>query len=284
MKIHREQLYEQLRLNTLPEVYYQVNEAINCPTSDINDIASLVSEDPALCARLLRIANSAMFNFPTPIDTISQAVTVIGTQQLRDLTLACNLGNLFPGIPPHIVNMEQFWRHSIGAGICARTIASMRRENNVEKFYLMGLLHDLGRLAIYSLLPEFSAKVLNDVSGQSRLCLEIVDEPGEVDHAEISAILLEHWQLPALLSEPIRYHHRPARSASYPEYAAIIHLADILAHAMQLGSSGCALVPPLSPQAWERIGLQIDHLDTIFERVEEQYEDAVNVFLPSSTQ
>lgn len=282
MKISRAQLFEQIRLNTLPEVYYQLNEAINDPTSDINQIAALVSEDPALTARLLRIANSAMYNFPTPIDTITQAVTVIGTQQLRDLTLGCNLGNLFPGIPPHVVNMEQFWRHSIGTGICARTIAALRRENNIEKFYIMGLLHDLGRLAIYSLLPDYSAKALNNTASYDILRLEIAEEQRVVDHADVSAMLLEHWQLPTLLCETVRHHHQPTESKRYPEFAAIIHLADILAHAMQLGSSGCVKVPPLSPQAWERIGLHVDHLATIFERVEEQYEDAVNVFLPSS--
>lgn len=282
MKISRAQLFEQIRLNTLPEVYYQLNEAINDPTSDINQIAALVSEDPALTARLLRIANSAMYNFPTPIDTITQAVTVIGTQQLRDLTLGCNLGNLFPGIPPHVVNMEQFWRHSIGTGICARTIAALRRENNIEKFYIMGLLHDLGRLAIYSVLPDYSAKALNNTASYDILRLEIAEEQRVVDHADVSAMLLEHWQLPTLLCETVRHHHQPTESKRYPEFAAIIHLADILAHAMQLGSSGCVKVPPLSPQAWERIGLHVDHLTTIFERVEEQYEDAVNVFLPSS--
>lgn len=280
MKISRAEILEQMQLNTLPEVYYRLTDAINNPTSDIADIAALVSEDPALTARLLSIANSAMFNFPSRIDTISQAVTVIGTQQLRDLTLACNLGCLFPGIPPDVINVEQFWRHSIATGICARTIAALRRENNIERFYITGLLHDLGRLVIYSLLPDYATKVLKAAADEDRLLIEIEEEQRVLNHADISALLLEHWQLPQSICEPVKYHHNPSQASNFPEHAATIHLADIIAHAMQLGSSGTDKVAPLNDAAWSRIGLSIEHLETLFERVEQQYEEAVSMFLP----
>lgn len=280
MKISRADILEQMQLNTLPEVYYRLTDAINNPTSDIADIATLVSEDPALTARLLRIANSAMFNFPSPIDTISQAVTVIGTQQLRDLTLACNLGCLFPGIPPAVINVEQFWRHSIATGICARAIATLRRENNIERFYITGLLHDLGRLIIYSLLPDYATKVLKASADEDRLLIEIEEEHRVLNHADISALLLEHWQLPQSICEPVKYHHNPSQASNFPEHAATIHLADIIAHAMQLGSSGTDKVAPLNDAAWSRIGLSAEHLETLFERVEQQYEEAVSMFLP----
>lgn len=280
MKISRAEILEQMQLNTLPEVYYRLTDAINNPTSDIADIAALVSEDPALTARLLSIANSAMFNFPSRIDTISQAVTVIGTQQLRDLTLACNLGCLFPGIPPDVINVEQFWRHSIATGICARTIAALRRENNIERFYITGLLHDLGRLVIYSLLPDYATKALKAAADEDRLLIEIEEEQRVLNHADISALLLEHWQLPQSICEPVKYHHNPSQASNFPEHAATIHLADIIAHAMQLGSSGTDKVAPLNDAAWSRIGLSIEHLETLFERVEQQYEEAVSMFLP----
>lgn len=280
MKISRADILEQMQLNTLPEVYYRLTDAINNPTSDIADIAALVSEDPALTARLLSIANSAMFNFPSRIDTISQAVTVIGTQQLRDLTLACNLGCLFPGIPPDVINVEQFWRHSIATGICARTIAALRRENNIERFYITGLLHDLGRLVIYSLLPDYATKALKAAADEDRLLIEIEEEQRVLNHADISALLLEHWQLPQSICEPVKYHHNPSQASNFPEHAATIHLADIIAHAMQLGSSGTDKVAPLNDAAWSRIGLSAEHLETLFERVEQQYEEAVSMFLP----
>lgn len=273
------ELIRDIQLSTLPEVYYRLNEAINNPNYGIRDIADIISDDPALCARLLRIANSSMFRFPSSIDTISQAITIVGTQQLRDLTLACSIGNLFPGIPPDLVNMNMFWRHSISTGICARTIATLRRENNVERFYVSGLLHDIGRLAIYISNPAMAFEALKASRERGLLLFKTEDEYLHHNHAEVSAALLESWQLPTSISEPVRYHHRPEAASLYPEYTAVLHLADIIARSLRHGSSGETLVPPLSPTAWDRIGLELDRLPIIIATVEQQYEDAVSLFL-----
>src|SRR3972149_10468155 len=102
-----------LKVVSLPEVFIRLNEAINNPYNNLSDIADIISDDTGLAARMLRVANSAMFNFSSPVVTISHAVTIIGTRQLRDLVLATYAIQAFKGIPGDLVDMKSFWKHSI---------------------------------------------------------------------------------------------------------------------------------------------------------------------------
>ncbi len=141
-------------LASLPNIYFQVDKAINHPSSSTSRIGTILSYDQALCARLLRIANSAFYGFARRIDGIEDAVRIIGTRQLHDLVLATVVLSQFKGIDSNLVSMRSFWRHSLACSIASRCLARLRRESNIERFFVAGLLHDIGSLAMYQLLPE----------------------------------------------------------------------------------------------------------------------------------
>jgi len=105
---------------SLPLFYERLNEAINHPRTSIDDIARIITEDQGLTARLLRLANSPMFGYFGNVGSINKAVTIIGTQQLRDLALAASVMGVFKGVPEELLSMATFWRHSIACGIIAR--------------------------------------------------------------------------------------------------------------------------------------------------------------------
>ena len=105
---------------SLPLFYERLNEAINHPRCSTYDISRIITEDQGLTARLLRLANSPMFGCYAKVDSITKAVTIIGTQQLRDLALAASVMGIFRDIPEDLLNMTSFWRHSIACGIIAR--------------------------------------------------------------------------------------------------------------------------------------------------------------------
>ena len=128
---------------SLPTIYEKLDREINDPLSNLEDMANILLDDSGLSARILKLTNSAMYNFHSKDDTITRAITIIGTTQLRDLALATSVVSLFKGIDSSILDMEDFWKHSIAVGIAARVIATYRSEPNVERFYLMGLLHDV---------------------------------------------------------------------------------------------------------------------------------------------
>lgn len=266
-------------ITSLPVVYQRLDEAINDPYSDLSTIAAILSEDSSLAARLLRLANSAMFCFPSRVETVSRAVTIIGTKQLRDLVLATSVIELFNKIPEEHVSMESFWRHSIATGIAARVIATYRREANVERFYVLGLLHDIGRLVMYLQIPEMASRAIElSINNRSPLYQEEQQQLG-FDHAAVGKALLVKWKLPAFLQEGVACHHKPGRATRYPEEAATVHIANIIANAFKMGSSGEPTVPPFVEKAWNRLGLTVDQLPLITEQLEKQYSAAVDIFL-----
>jgi HD-like signal output (HDOD) protein len=236
-----------------------------------------------LTARLLKIVNSAFYSFPSKIETISRAVTVVGTQQLRDLALATSVMKLFKGVPPDLISMEPFWRHSIACGVAARVLATHKREANIERFFVAGILHDIGRLVLCMKEPDWMRSALGRCHASGELLYKVEDEELGFDHASLGRILLENWKLPASLVETVAYHHNPEAAARFPVEAADVHVADIIAHALQLGSSGERFVPPLSPLAWERAGMSMGQLPGAIEQVDRQYREAVEWMAPEGS-
>ncbi|MFN8009171.1 MAG: HDOD domain-containing protein [Terriglobia bacterium] len=264
---------------SLPAIFSKINEAVNDPRNSITEISNIISEDPGLSARLLRLVNSAFYNFPSRIETISRAVTIVGTQQLRDLALATSVLKLFKGVEKDLVNMEQFWKHSIACGVAARVLASYRRENNNERFFLSGVLHDIGRLILYIRKPELARAALIKANDTRTLLHKVEFEEAGFDHATVGGALLRFWNLPATLEEIVTFHHTPTKSKRYPVETALIHVADAIVHVLRLGSSGERYVPPIDPQAWESLGLSASILPPALEFIERQYEDAARMIL-----
>lgn len=258
---------------SLPYFYERLNEAINHPRSSIDDVARIIIDDQGLTARILKLANSPMFGFFSKVDSISKAVTIIGTQQLRDLALAASVMGIFRGIPEELITMASFWKHSIACGIIARAIATWRRELNVERFFVAGILHDVGQLVMCTSIPETVREML--LESRQRETLHLAAEHGRLgfDHAAVGGALLQKWKIPANIAEPVACHHSPNGAEQFPLEAAIIHLADIICHAMEFGFSGERLVPPLAPAAWERLGLPPSMLATIIRQAEPQLEE-----------
>ncbi len=264
---------------SLPTIFYQVNEAVNDPRSSMRDIAQIISADQSLSARLLRLVNSAFFGFPSKIDTISHAVTIIGTKQLRDLALATNVIQIFKGIPAELIEVRPFWEHCIGCGIASRLLASYHKAPNIEQFFVTGLLHDIGRLILYWKNPEQASAALA-LSAEKGVFLHRAErDVMGYDHADVGGLLLKEWRLPQSLETAVMYHHRPSRSSRFPAEAGITHIADLITNALELGTSGERLVPTLDARAWVEIGLKASILGPMIQQMDQQFGDTVKLFL-----
>lgn len=267
------------KVPTLPYIFHQLNEAVNDPRSSMRDIAEIISTDQSLSARLLRIANSAFYGFPSRIETISRAVTIIGTQQLRDIALATSVIPVFSGMPVELVNMNSFWQHSIASGITARILANYHREPNIERFFVAGLLHDIGRLLIYSQEPEKAREALKQSASKNELLFVAEYNQFGYDHGEVGGALLQHWGLPASLEEAVRHHHNPSFSKRFPLEVSTVHVSDIIANALKFGTSGERFVPPLESNAWEQLRLPVSILPPALDQVEKQFSNSAKFFL-----
>ncbi|MFZ5996879.1 MAG: HDOD domain-containing protein [Nitrospirota bacterium] len=266
-----------VQVSSLPMVALRLNEVVNNPYSSVMDIGKIIGEDQGLTARLLRLANSPFYAFPSKIETITKAVTVIGTQQILDLVLATSVMNMFKGIPKDLITMEAFWYHSIASGVIARILAIYRREANVERFFVAGILHDVGRLVIYTKLPDAAREALVRCKERKEILYKAEREVIGFDHADVGEHLLKEWKLPLSLIEMVATHHAPSRAKHFPAEAAAVHVADIIAHALQLGSSGEASMPPLDAKAWEKLALSPSQLAPTIDQAERQFVAAIQL-------
>lgn len=244
-------------LVSLPEVVVRINELVDDPKSSAEDIGRVVSQDAALTARLLTLANSAMFGMQRKIDTVGRAIAVLGTRQVRDLTLGLSAVRAFTGIPNGLVSMGSFWHHSVLCAVTARALAGECARGRPDSSFVAGLLHDIGQLVLFNKLPDESRRAL----------LMTVDAPNEpdlhlcerellgFDHAVVGGALARRWRLPPSLVECIEFHHEPGRAQSHPLDVAIVHLANAAAVLAEVESEEFEDAPPIDPVAWEVSGL-----------------------------
>lgn len=264
---------------SLPSIYYRVSEVINHPRSSAKDIANIVAEDPGLTARVLKLVNSAFFGFANKVDTVSQSVAIVGTQQLCDLCLATSIIQAFKDIPEDIVNMESFWRHSLACGVCCRILARYHGAQNVERFFVAGMLHDIGSLILYSRMQKKEKEILDECSRNNILLHRMEFKVYGFDHAQVGEALIKQWNLPENLQEAVGNHHRPKLALHHPTEAAVVHLADIIVNALQLGNSGEQLIPNLDDDAYIRVNVPLKQMGKIVDEIEHQFEDVVRVML-----
>lgn len=257
---------------SLPLLYSKLDETINHPRSSIADIAKVLSEDQGLAARILKLANSPLFGYFSKIDTITQAVTIIGIQQVRDLALAISVMGLFKGLPEDLITMDRFWRHSIGAAMAARVLATSQRETNLERFFVAGILHDIGRLVMFLRIPDICREMLTTAKEQQLCLFDVERQQLGFDHADVGGTLLRRWKLPIRVAEPVEYHHRCSQAGQFPRESAILHCADLIAHALEFGNSGDNLVPTLVPGAWERLAISPFQIPSLVTQIESQFD------------
>jgi len=265
-------------LASLPTIYFQVNSVINHPSSSTADIAKALGSDQSLSARLLRIANSAFYGFPRRIETIAEAVRIIGTKQLHDLVLATVVMKQFKGLDPALVNMADFWRHSLACGIAARCLAGLRRESNIERYFLAGLLHDIGSLVIYQNLANRAQVVLEQHRATGK-AVEVLERTIlGCDHAAIGGALIQEWKLPPVLKEVAANHHSLDPRLLSPAVA-MVHVADVLTVSMGIGTNGELWPSSLSLPAWESLGLPPSSLSQVATEMTGLLAEAQRLFL-----
>ncbi|MFZ5807078.1 MAG: HDOD domain-containing protein [Verrucomicrobiota bacterium] len=266
-------------LGSCAHIYNELSKSLNDPSAAVGSFGRIIEKDPALMAKLLRLANSAFFGYPSSIKTLDDAMIIIGIQQVRDLVAATTVIEYFKDVSPDLVNMNSFWEHSMACGIAARILAGYRRNWNPEQSFAAGIMHDLGRLVMLIRLPEQMRDILNRCQNDPRPIYNIEREVMGYDHAEVGGVLLECWNFPQSLANAVRYHHEPTRSAQDFTDAALVHLGDIIAHAMEFGSSGEKHVPHCDSQVWAKLEMDTEILRPSMREIDRQFSEIVNMFM-----
>jgi len=266
------------QLPALPQVFLELQQAISSSSTSADDLAAIISQDPGLTAFLLRMVNSAFYSLPMQIDTISRAVTVVGVNQLSTLAVGTSVISLFKDIPEEVLDMEQFWKHSVACGLIARRLCRITGQGDPERSFVSGLLHDIGQLIMLQAEPERAAAV--HTHARSKDALLFVEEKALLgfDHATLGGMLLRKWNFPFVLVAAVLEHHQPKANQKEAE-PALVHCAETIATGLGIGSSGEYFVQPPDMEVWNSMGLTPERIDEMVEDLDEELEEAFQILI-----
>lgn len=269
-----------VRLVSLPEVCIRVNEMMDDPVVNATDIGKVISQDTSLTARLLKIVNSAFYGFQARIETVSRAVTVIGLRELRGLVLAASAVESFSKLPNDVLNLVNFWRHSVYCGVIAQLLAQKCNVLHSERLFVAGLLHDIGKLVITNKMVKESREVIKRVESKKIFDFEAEQAVLGFDHAEVGGVLLKEWNMPESLCNSVMYHHRPKAAMEPTIEICIVHIANVLTIRAEHGITQNNLAPPIEDIALKMTGLTEDDFEQIFARAGTVFSEALDAILP----
>ena len=271
-----------VRLVSLPEVCIRVNEMMDEASTSASDIGKVISQDTGLTARLLKIVNSSFYGFPSKIETVTRAVTVIGLRELRGLVLAASAIETFSKIPNEILNMVQFWRHSVYCGVVAQLLADRCHVLHSERLFVAGLLHDIGKLILCHRLPSESKIVMEKMKTEQLLDFEVEQDIIGFDHADVGGELIKAWQMPTSLEQALRYHHDPAQAHEITMEICLVHMANVITGwaEQELDVDVEINVQPISQVAWDVTGWDESVIEPILKQAGPLFIDALESILP----
>jgi len=263
-----------------PLIYNRLQEAVNHPRTSVKDIARIVSEDSGLTARILKLANSPLYG-RSGIDSISRAVTLLGTHEIRDIALAASITNSFPCISASLLPLEFFWKHSVACGVVARNLAQLLRESVIERYFIAGILHDIGHIIICAAVPHVVEQTLALADVESLPFDEAEIRLLGFSHNQLGAQLLSEWGLPDNITDLIHYHHQPSAASDYSHEVAIIHLADIICQATNRGTTLEYLVTRLDHQAYAVLQLPPGELEPLLNQSDRELAEIFSILVGS---
>lgn len=247
-------LNEDFEVPAFPPVVVRLNQVLASRQTALSEVADVLSKDTGLSARLLELVNSSGYGLKTRVETISRAVVVVGAEQIQQLVLATSVVKMFENLPEELIDLDSFWRHSMGCGVVARRLAELRQDSAPERFFVGGMLHDVGKLALFLRAPERMRDVFLHMEREGCSFQLAEREVFGFDHAELGFQLCRLWNLPGFFREMAGFHHQPDQAFRHIEDASLLHVADFMANALELGTGGQRFIPALEPTAWDRLG------------------------------
>jgi len=261
------------RLISLPQICLKVTTMVEDPDATIDDIGKVISQDPSLTVKILKISNSAMYGFASEVDTVPRAITLLGTRQIRDLVLATSAFDTFKGISNSLMTMDDFWYHSILCGLAANQLTKLCGLRNGDGLFVGGLLHDIGQLILFNRMPEKSQEViLLSMEGPEEY--EMHQAESKIigfNHMDVGQKLAHKWNLPPYLQYCIGYHHNPEQSPDFKQEVSIIHIANTIAVLAELNSTDEELGPKVDDFAWQQTGLDASIYPRVIEEINAEY-------------
>jgi HD-like signal output (HDOD) protein len=268
----QEYLIDVANLISLPDIYIAVKEATEDPDTDMMELADIVSFDPAISTKLLKIANSPFYGQASEIDTIKRAVSLLGKKMVHDTVLSISVSNAFQSIVGVNYDVATFWQNSVMRAVVAKSCANELKIPNPDRLFTLGLLSDIGHMVMSIRAPDLMRKVLSQHQKTGFPLYLFERSTFGFDFGELGADLLESWSIPDSIVFGIRYQNCPEIAPEYGQEASIIYCAG------RLHPDERIFPNILDFEALKQ--LNIEHID--FDRVRSEatslYDEALSLF------
>lgn len=257
------------QLPSLPAVVVELLQSVDRSDVDAKELAAKMALDQALAAKALRIANSPFYGLQSKVASIQDATVILGLRQVRSLVTAAAVTGAFQGRDTGEFDPRRFWQHCVGVALCARALAPEARVPE-EAAFTAGLLHDIGRLVLVTCFPAEYQEV--SAYRKKHDCFVIVAERDVLglDHCMVGKALAERWHFAPSIQDAVAFHHAPEEALA-TSLAGVVHVADVMAHALDLCPREEELVPPLSEVVWNRLGIPWPRFKELLGTVEGQF-------------
>ena len=212
-------------LPAIPVIVSKVIALLDKQDSDPNTIADLILSDQVLAARVIRIVNSPLYRTKGEIVSVKRALLFIGFNKIREMILTSYFVEGF-NKQAQSFDMRSFWTHSFSVGAISRHIAQQIRYSDIEKAYLVGILHDIGKVFLVHYRKEEYGKMLNGIKNTSFTTVEAEASYFGTTHCEIGHCLAQCWNFPPSYSDVISHHHHVEKATEDVLLTAIVALAD----------------------------------------------------------
>jgi putative nucleotidyltransferase with HDIG domain len=219
-----------------PAVLAGLMQALKDPDTTISDLARLLSSDPSLTVKVLRVVNSAFYSLPRRIYSVEQACFRLGFREIWSLTVAAQMSSVYAEIDTHWSD-ETLWDHVLKVALMARALAQRKRGVMPEELFTGGILHDIGKLALARHDPAGCSEVYGK-GLYGRVAVEEERRRWNVGHDELGAVLLRHWKIPETLSGLVERHHDADWGGQMDHGTGLLTAADSLVHAIVVDAPG----------------------------------------------
>lgn len=266
---------------TLPEITVKIIKTVEDPRSSASQLHAIVSHDPALATRILKVVNSAFYGLPGQIASIERAIVLLGLTAVKNIAVAASLGQLFRGVKLcEGFTAKDLWTHCIAVGTTARELAKQQKLPIADEAFLAGLIHDIGVLVELQTAPEQLKEVCESAKKGGGAFIEIERKLNSgVDHQMLGMGLAEMWKFPRSCQLVAGYHHQPSQLADNNRtLVRLVHVADVLCCQAGKGFNLTAANQQPDPDALAELKLDTVTLDSIRSHIDGWLQNASNLF------
>lgn len=280
MDTNWEKVLKDSQLITLPEVYIKLQQLIASDDYSLTEISEVISFDPSVTARLLRMVNSSFFGLAAKIDTISHAINYLGAQQVHDLVLSTSIAETFKDMDNPSFNLHLFWQKSIYCAVAARELAVLCNVLDSERLFVIGLLHNIGHLMMRQSIPELVQQAEEQALIKQIPLYKSEQQLLGFDFSAVGAELLKKWNLPESLTETIKYQLKPASAEQYQLEISILHIAAELAQSFNQDLLVDEIMSQVDRQALAITDVNRDQLISVDRIVQENLSSVIQLLFP----